>query len=538
MTRKPTRSVKPRPRKRAATTTSRVSPVQNKAVSVVSIDWAVVLGLIAAVLFVFVQLRGAGFLSLDDDFNILNNPHVNTGLTLENFKWAFGIQQHFWMPLVWLSWMANVSFYGMSAGDLHMANVVVHAASSIILYGLLVRTTGLRGRSAFVAGLFAVHPLRVESVAWITEQKDTLSTLFWWLSLWAYITWVENRRWTAYAASLVLFGLGMMAKPMLVTVPVTLLLLDIWPLGRVDWSRNTSATLWRLTLEKWPFLVLAAADSFIAIAAQGTVLVTTTAVPMALRIENGFVSCGLYLSMFVWPSKLVIFYPYRFDLDPWLIGTCVVGVIGMSAVAWRLRRRVPYVAAGWFWYLATLLPVIGLFQIGNHARADRYTYVPLVGIFVIIAWGAADLWKRWRLNSLALAVVASAAFVGYAVTARVQTSYWQDSATLWRHVLDVMPDNYLALNSLGAILISEGHQEEGLSLLRRAVASNPDFTPSHYNLGLALMNAGQLREAEAELVTASKQQPNNADVRYNLALLLSVTGRTDDAVSEFRAAAY
>jgi len=497
--------------------------------------WSIAAALTLLVAVVFAPLRHADFISLDDHLMVSENPHITTGFTAANALWAFGVRYNFWMPAVWMSYLADVSLHGVNAGWMHVTNVLLHLASTLALYGALVQMTGARGKSAFVAALFAVHPLHVESVAWITERKDALSTPFWWLSTWAYIAWVQRQRWTLYAASLLCLAIGMTAKPMLVTLPFTLLLLDVWPLGR--WSLDAPAvSAWRLIKEKWMFFTVAAVSAVFALIAQGTAVATTKSAPMFLRVENAFVSYMFYLVKTFWPTGLIAFYPY----DPWmsmsLVGACVLAFVALTTVAIVSIRRRPYLTVGWLWYVGTLLPVIGLIKVGNHARADRYTYVPLVGIFLAVTWGVTELAARWRNRRVILSASAVAAVLALAAAAGIQTSYWHDSVTLWTHALDVNPDNYLAHDHLGTILFAEGRQDEAVQHLTRAVDLNPPFSESHFNLGVALMNLGQFDRAAAEYREALRIQPDYAMAHANLGLLLAVGGKTEDAIREYTTA--
>jgi protein O-mannosyl-transferase len=337
---------------------------------------------------VFGAVRHFDFVTWDDPPYVTENPIVRAGLTWSGVVWAFTTAHGpYWHPLTWLSHMLDVQLYGLHAGGHHLTNLVLHVSNSVLLLLLLRRMTGALWKSAAVAALFAVHPLHVESVAWVAERKDVLSTLFWILTMWAYLTYARRPGAGRYAAVLLVFALALMAKPMVVTLPLILLLLDVWPLGRVSLSWH------RLVLEKTPMFALSAAAGVATIVVQQRVgaLAAITSVTPGLRVANALVSYGNYLAKTLWPARLAALYPYPQSLPawPWLL-TCGFGLAAISVAAVRLAPRRPYLMMGWFWYLLTLLPVIGLVQVGPQAMVDRFTYVPLVGVFVIVVWGASD----------------------------------------------------------------------------------------------------------------------------------------------------
>jgi Flp pilus assembly protein TadD len=501
-------------------------------------------------------VRHHDFVNFDDDDYVTANPVVLRGLTWHGVAWAFTTEHAVnWHPLTWLSHMLDVQLYGLDAGAHHLTNLLFHIGNTLLLFGLLHRMTGALGRSAFVAGLFAVHPLHVESVAWVAERKDVLSTLFWMLTLWAYIEYVKrpdlrqsSRR--RYAAVLLFFALGLMAKQMLVTLPLVLLLLDFWPLGRVGigpnpaggWApaRDGWATAGRLVWEKLPLLALAAASSIatFVIHQRGGAVIILSAIPLQLRIENALVSYVVYIGKMLWPAGLAVLYPYPQSLSAWSVAVAFVTLTGISvAVIWAAPRR-PYLPVGWFWYLGTLVPVIGLIQVGDQAIADRYTYIPLIGLFIIVAWGVPDLLVRWPLRrvvlpKIALPAAACLVILACAITARGQLEYWEDSTTLWTHTLAVTTRNNIAHNNLGATLADQGKTDEAIAHYSEALRIKSDYADAHNNLGVALADQGKLDEAIAHYSEALRIKPGYSDAHSNLGIALADQGNLDEAIAQF-----
>jgi len=499
---------------------------------------------------VYAPVRHFGFLTFDDPDYITSNAQVSAGLTGAGLVWAStAFHAGTWMPVTWLSYMTDVALHGVDAGWLHITNVALHVVSTLALFGVLVRLTGAMGRSAFVAALFAVHPLHVESVAWIAERKDVLSTLFWWLAIGAYAACVRRPSRSRYALVAACFAAGLMAKPMLVTLPLTLLLLDVWPLGRLDAARGWGA----LIREKLPLVALSVLSTAITFAAQQQVgaVAQLDALPLGSRIANGLISYVGYLANMIWPARLAILYPFPAEVST-LAALASLGLLGgITYLALQARRRYPYVTVGWFWYLLTLVPVIGLAQVGSHAMADRFTYVPLVGIFIIIAWGVPDLLSRRRPQSAAMGLTSRWALASGAVAivltlaavARVQTAYWQDSLTSWQHALDVTADNFIAEDALGGVLTDEGRMAEAMPHFRRALELHSDFPGARHNLTVALTKQGEafagvgrLDDATAAFQEALRHSPASADVHEDLGLVLFALGRVDEAVAAYREA--
>ena len=519
------------------------------------------LALIAANLIVYASVWHHGFVNYDDDDYVTANPVVLRGLTWHGVAWAFTTEHAVnWHPLTWLSHMLDVQLFGLDPGPHHLTNLLFHIANTLLLFGLLHRMTGALGRSAFVAGLFAVHPLHVESVAWVAERKDVLSTLFWMLTLWAYVEYVKRpdlRRsdLRRYGAVLLFFALGLMAKQMLVTLPFVLLLLDFWPLGRVvigpnpargrALSRDGWATAIRLVWEKLPLLALSIASSVatFVIHQRGGAVIILSAIPLKLRVENALVSYVAYIGKMLWPARLAVFYPYPQSLPAWLVAGAFLALVGISLAVIRAGPRHPYLPVGWFWYLGTLVPVIGLIQVGDQAMADRYTYIPLIGLFIIVAWGVPDLLLRWPLRRIvlpspfltriALPAAASAVILACAITAKGQFQYWEDSTTLWTHALAVTTRNNIAHNNLGASLADQGKTDEAIAHYSEALRIKSDYADAHNNLGVALADEGKLDEAIAHYFEALRIRPDYADAHSNLGIALANEGKLDEAIAQF-----
>jgi tetratricopeptide (TPR) repeat protein len=511
-----------------------------------------------AVFAVYAQVATHAFINFDDPIYVTENPQVRTGLTLDGISWAFStFHDSNWFPLTWLSHMLDVQFFGVDSGWHHLMNIVMHALSTLLLFIVLRRITGARWPSAFVALIFAIHPLHVESVAWIAERKDVLSTLFWMLTLLGYSDYVRRPTRARYVLTLVVFCLGLMAKPMLVTLPVVLILLDLWPFRRG-----------LRIVEKIPFFVAALASSIVAYVAhqRGGAVATLEIIPLAGRIENALVTYVVYILKTFWPAHLAIFYPYPLQslvIPAILSAIALIIVTALVVLAYKHR---PYLAVGWFWYLVTLLPVIGIIQTGSQARADRYTYIPTIGLTIAIVWGTAELLKTWPRVQTALATAIALAL--FTLT-WFQVATWRDDFTLYRHAISAVPNNYIAYYNLasaleaegqtdeaviqlreavrvrpyyvparaelGQVLASQGHTDEALTELRTAVRLRPDDPVAHYRLGSVLGSLGRNNEAAVEFAETVRLQPNNPDAHYNLGLALAQQDHLPDAAREFAA---
>jgi len=498
------------------------------------------LSLIAASLVIYAPVRLFPFVNTDDGVYITANPHVLGGLSWSNVQWAFtDAKVPYWHPLTFLSHMLDVQAFGTNAGGHHVTNVILHAASSVMLFGLFLQMTGALGRSAVIAGLFGLHPLRVESVAWIAERKDVLSTLFWIATTWAYVRYARHPQTKRYAAVIALFALGLMAKPMIVTLPFALLLLDYWPLERIHFDgaslRRHGASLRPLLKEKIPLFGLALFASFVTFAAQRQVgaVESLAAVPFTLRVANALHSYVAYIGDLIWPAQLAALYPYPKTVSVASVLVAVLVLAAVTVLVVALRRKARYLLIGWLWYLGTLLPVIGLIQVGPQARADRFTYVPHIGLLMMLVWGIPDLMRRWSNRRLVLVPLAACALAACTVVARRQVQYWRDSTTLWEHTLNVTSDNGVAHYNLGVVLSAAGKNDDALQHLREAVRLEPDFATAHNRLGLALNSRGDLAGSTAQLAEVVRLMPASAEAHGNLAVALAKEGKRAEAIAEF-----
>jgi Flp pilus assembly protein TadD len=507
--------------------------------------------LAVAVLVIYWQTLDFMFTNYDDQIYVTENAHVQAGLTVDSAKWAFtSLSGSNWHPLTWLSHMLDWQMYGNQPGLHHLTNVLIHLLNAILLFLVLSRIAGSVWCSAFVAALFAVHPLHVESVAWVAERKDVLSALFWILTLWAYARYAESRSVKRYLPVLLLFGAGLMAKPMLVTLPFALLLLDFWPLQRLN------GNIVPLLIEKIPLLALTAASSAVTYMAQqkGGSVAGLQAMPFDLRVSNAIISYVTYIGRMFWPLQLAIFYPHAREAFPgWLVAGSALILLALTAFAISQWKNRPYVTVGWFWYVGTLVPVIGLVQVGEQASADRYTYIPLIGLFVGIAWLVPALFPRKAepgperrprkseavtaaigKREISLAVTAAVVIIALTAAARVQTGYWRDSITLFSHALDVTTDNEVAHNNLGIALADAGRNEEAREQYQEALRISPTEPDANYNLGIALAGQARYKEAVEYFQKSLKSRPNYPKALDNLGNALAKLGHIDKAAECYR----
>ena len=498
-------------------------------------DLAAFVLLVLVTLAVYGQVVDHGFVNYDDNEYVYENPHVQQGLTGKGSGWAFTTTRTGnWHPVTWLSHMLDCELFGLTAGYHHLVNVFLHILNSVLLYLVLRCMTGEVWRSAMVAAMFALHPLHVESVAWVSERKDVLSTLFFMLTLWAYGRYAASPSWMRYGLVFVFLAWGLMAKPMLVTLPFVLLLLDFWPLGRLQ----PGGTLFRLVAEKIPLFVLAAASSvatFVAQRQEGTMSLTYV-VPFWDRIANALVTYVAYMGKMFWPGHLAVFYPYRDTLPTghWVGAALVLAGITVL-VGWAGRRR-RYLAVGWLWYLGTLVPVIGLVQVGAQSMADRYTYVPLIGLFVMVVWILGDVAARWRRAHIAIAALAGAAILGCVGATWIQVGHWRNGITLFEHTLKVTRDNAVAHTNLGAALMEAGKEHEAIRQYREALRIDPAHANAHVNLGIVLMGQGEEEQAIAHYREAVRIRPGFAQAHDQLGIALAQRGEIDEAIAHYREA--
>jgi len=496
--------------------------------------------LAAIVWLVFGQTLHYEFFNLDDGLYVANNPVVLGGLSLKGIVWAFTHNVNVnWTPLTVISHMLDCQLYGLHAGGHHLTNLLLHAATAILLFLVLREMTGALWRSAFVAAVFAVHPLHVESVAWIAERRDVLSGLFFMLTLLFYAQYAEQskvqgpRSKVFYGLTLLFFALGLMCKPMVVTLPFVLFLLDYWPLKRFTQSGGHLIP-WRLIAEKLPLLALSGTACVATLFAQEEAFAS---LPLSVRIGNALVSYVAYLEQMIYPVGLAVYYPHPGNgLALWKIIAAFVLLLVISAGAVAARRKQPWFLIGWLWYLGMLVPVIGLIQVGLQARADRYTYLPQIGLYVLLTWAAVELCAGWRHRRAVLGGCAAIILVALIFCARVQTSYWRNSESLWTHTLACTPDNYIAHNNLGTDFFQKGSVDEAITHYQKALQIRPDSAEAHINLGSALLQKGSVDEAIAHYQKALQIRPDSAEAHNNLGSALLQKGSVDKAIAHYQKA--
>lgn len=495
-----------------------------------------------AVILAFAPVVQNGFIELDDAKFIFKNVHVREGLSLRGIRWALtSIEYYNWHPVTWIAYMVNVELFGLRPLGHHVMSVASHAFAAALFFLLLRRLTGALWSSAFAAALFAVHPLRTESVAWAAEIKDPLSGCFSFLTLLAYARFAGRPSYRSYGPVAVFFLLGLMTKPMLVTLPCAMLLLDFWPLGR--WQAAGPGTRSRLGLvirllgEKTPLLFLSAGASLLTYSAQaqGGAIRSLTVIPLPARIGNALLSALGYLRKIVWPADLAVLYPYPSHTPPWQPAVAALALLLATGwTVWQVRRR-PYLIVGWLWFLGLLVPVAGFVQVGVQAMADRFTYLPFAGIALAASWGFSDVQRRRHHPAPRRATAAAAVIVLCVVATRVQTTYWRSGETLFRHALAVTKDNWFALYSAGVVAAKSGRFEEAVDFYRRSLAIMPSAGDTHLMLGNALSRLGRLDEAIAHYRIA-QQGSTTALASYNLGLALSRAGRTAAAAKQIQLA--
>ena len=494
--------------------------------------WLLAAGLALPTLAAFWPVLRNEFVNYDDPEYVVSNSAVENGLTAAGVRWAFTAGRAAnWHPLTWLSHMTDVSLFGLNPTGHHATSLFFHVANTLLLFFLLRRMTGEAGRSAFVAALFAVHPAHVESVAWVAERKDVLSTAFWLLTTAAYVAWVNRRSPGRYALTLGLFAAGLMSKPMLVSLPLTLLLLDEWPLGRIGRERPRA-----LVVEKLPLFALAAASSIVTLLVQKAGgAVRTSEYPAGVRIANALVAVVRYLGMLFWP-RLAVFYPYdRGALSPVKVLAATALLVGISAAAVRLRSRAPYFFVGWFWFLVTLSPVVGLVQVGEQALADRYTYVPYVGLFVAIVWGLSELAPRGRAARLAIRAAGVAVILVLAAAASARVRVWRSSETLFLDAIEKTRNNALAHIDLASHYIETSRVDEAMPHLREAERIRPDEPELHVHLGYAYLLQGRRDDAARSFERVLRLVPTHGVALNNLARIRFLDGDLPEALRLYRA---
>src|SRR5438552_7533199 len=508
----------------------------------------------------------AQFIGFDDPEYVTANAHILSGVTVANLRWAF-VTNHTgnWHPLTWISLMLDSQFFGARAGASHAVNLPLHVANTLLLFLWLHHATRAKWRGALVAALFALHPLHVESVAWISERKDVLSTLFWMLALLGYTNYAKTGRVSSYCIALFLFGIGLMAKPMLVSLPCVLLLLDYWPLRRFAEHRT-----FRLLIEKLPFLAFSIASSVVTLlVARQQTMTSLGTVPIFRRAVNAALAYIVYIGKMFRPVGLAVIYPYKLHPSPILALLSLAALAIASTAVISTRRHKPYLFTGWLWYLVTLAPVVGITQVGNQSMADRYTYIPLIGLFIILAWGGWEALNLLRIPRFVQALGASTVLAVCAGLTSVQLRYWHDSIALFQHAANVTVANGIAEANLGFALAEQGRYdeaiahyktalqsqpraiiwnnlrkslvvtgklEEGINAFQNALKLNPSFGSAHQNLALALARSGRQQESLIHFGDAVRLEPENAGMHNNYAIMLGRAGRTDEAIQEFQTA--
>lgn len=523
--------------------------------------WLMVAVLGLATLALYWPTLHHGFVDFDDDVYVTANPHVQMGLTWENLKWStVNPVCANWHPLTMLSHMLDCQLFGLKPAGHHLISILLHAFNTVLVFLFLRGVTGAFWRSALVAALFGWHPLHVESVAWVAERKDVLSGCFGLLTLIFYCRYaaVQSRIESLapavepaqahevrsarlnYGLALFWFALGLMSKPMLVTWPFVLLLLDYWPLARFEpFTHNPPfRSIWRLCREKIPFFTLTALSCVVTYAVQrqtGAVM-TVESLPWTARIENALISYCRYLEKLFWPTDLAVFYPYP---KYWPLAEVVLAgavILGVTLLLFRYRRRYPFMLPGWLWFVGTLVPVIGLVQVGEQSMADRYSYLPSIGLFILVIWGVYELTRHNRYQTAAVSIAGSAVLVLCLVLTRQQLGYWQDGETLFQRAVDVTRNNSVAYNHLGAALDAKGRVDEAILQLNEAIRVDPSYADAHYNLGTAFEQKREVNQAIDQYQQAIRLNPDYAEAYNNLGFALGQSGQPDQAIRQFEQA--
>jgi Flp pilus assembly protein TadD len=504
--------------------------------------------LAVATLIIFWQVGSHDFINYDDNVYVYENLNVSNGLTIQGILWAFkSTDAEFWHPLTWLSHMTDVELFGMNAHGHHFTSLFIHSASTVILFLLLHQATNAIWESFIVAALFAFHPLHVQSVAWIAERKDVLSTFFGFISLYFYVKYVELKSIKLYLLALLSFIFGLMSKSMLVTLPVIMLLLDIWPLSRIGQSTEKKyqvqflgkcESITQLIKEKIPFLICSILFSAVTIYAQhaDTGNKNLYAISLSLRFENAFLSYLIYIFKTFWPQNLSIFYPYPTFIPAWQwLGSIFIVLIVSTVVVWS-RRRFPFLLVGWFWFILTLLPVIGFIQVGDHALADRYTYLPLIGLFIMIAWGLSALTKKYPHRRWITYLATGFLLISTSFLTTTELTYWKNESSLFNHALQTTENNSMAHGHVGSDYGRKGDMAAAIVEFKKAIAIDPNNFTIHNDLGFALSQNGDLPGAINAFNIALKLNPNYAESHNQLGVVLEKLGRNDAAIMEYKTA--
>ena len=511
--------------------------------------------LIIALCSLYLQVKDHQFIVFDDYLYVTENSHVLSGLNLKNIKWVFTLSEKngtYWQPLTWISHMVDIQLWGMNAGKHHLTNLFLHIINTLLLFFVLRGMTGALWKSAFVASVFAFHPINVDTVAWIAERKNLLSTCFWLIAMLAYFYYTKRPVLLRYMVVVFSFILGLLAKPMLVTLPFVLLLVDYWPLGRIDLGQSSTAgvnqnylamktlsTLLksRIVLEKIPLIVISILSIYVSMVSVRYVGNTATfeQVPMGLRIENAMVSYITYVGKAIIPHSFAIYYPFPKVIPSWESAGAFFLVMLISGLVLLAYRRYPYLIVGWLWYISTLVPVIGLIQSGLWpAIADRWAYVPLIGVYIMIAWGLPELLNKWQFKKIALATLTGIVVPILIVCSWMQVGYWKNSITLFEHTLKVTANNYVAHNNLAVALIDIGDFDSAVKHCIEALRINPNYANPHINLANALFKKGDVDGSIQQSRLAINLNPNNIMAYANFGQLLFIEKKYDESLSQFR----
>jgi len=512
--------------------------------------------LMITILAAYWQVRNHGFVSFDDGMYVFNNLKVKAGLTYNTIAWAFSFTDiAYWHPLTWLSHMLDCELYGLNPGMHHTTNLILHILNSLLLFLVFKQMTGALWRSAFVAALFALHPINVESVAWVAERKNVLSTFFWMLTMLAYVHYSRRKGLWRYLLTLFMFLLGLMCKPILVTLPFVLLLLDYWPLGRIQFRQEKNdnngikdeskkfnfqeSPVIFLVLEKIPFFLISAVSVYLSIlsAKQHGIIASTDLTPITLRVANALVSYLVYIGKLIWPQNLAVFYPYPRQIPMALAAGTGLALLSISfLMIWAFRKK-PYLGIGWLWYIGTLLPNIGLIQAGLWpAMADRWAYVPFTGIFIIIAWSVTELSMRWRLKKSHIATAAVAVLLIIAARTWSQVQYWANNFTLYERAIDVTENNHVAHSNIGAALYKKGRINEATVHFIEALKIVPDYNEALINLRVSLSANNSIDGAIEKLEKLIRIYPENSGLYYNLGVIYRQKGELDKAIEKYKRA--
>ncbi len=501
--------------------------------------------LTAATLIAFWQVNYCHFINYDDPTYITENIHIRHGITTEAIRWAFttGYAGN-WHPVTWISHMLDVELFGLKPRWHHLTNLLFHIANTLLLFFVFHRMTKAPWKSAFVAALFALHPLHVESVAWVAERKDVLSTFFWMLTIGAYVHYVEHPRFRSYLAVFTFLALGLMAKPMLVTLPFVLLLLDYWPLQRFEQKasaqkvraeNNQWAFRRHMLWEKMPLFALAALSSIATFIVQrkGGAVASLEGIAPGVRIANTFVSYIIYVRKAIWPHDLAVFYPHPGSLPFWQVMGAVLLLVAVTSAVILKARRFPYLAMGWLWFAGTLVPVIGIVQVGSQALADRYTYVPLIGLFIMAAWGVPELLKNWRYRKEALAASSALIFICLLIFTWTQAGYWRSSIELYDHALKVTGNNDTIHNNRGDAYCRLGNLSQAILDFDKAVEINPQYAEAYYNRGVTYGKLGNHRQAIEDFDRAIEVGPERTEPYYNRGFAYEELGDFRKAIENY-----